>query len=409
MMNDDQKDEQKAASAAKTGASDSKDVHRLKLGGREFILVGTAHISRQSAELVRRVIEEEKPDTVCVELDQRRYETISNPNQWEKLNLLEVIKKKQLPTLVVQLVLASYQKRMGEQLGVLPGTELLEATKAATENDIPFELCDRDVGITLKRAWRNTGFFKRMWLLSSVLASIFEPAEVSEEQIQEIKDQDALSEMLKEIGEAAPTMKGALIDERDEYMAEKIRAAKGDRVVAVVGAGHVQGMIEHLREERKADIGKLEELPPPSHFWRNFGIAIPLVIIGSLVYIGYTKGFDQAMSNLWFWVLVNSIPTALGACIALAHPLVILAAFLVAPFTSLTPVVGAGMITAFLQAWLKPPRVYELEQAGEDLTKFTHWWTNRLLRVFLTFFLPGFLGAIATWVGVTKILNSAAG
>ncbi len=248
-----------------------------------------------------------------------------------------------------------------------------------------------------------------MWLLSSVLASIFEPAEVSEEQIQEIKDQDALSEMLKEIGEAAPTMKGALIDERDEYMAEKIRAAKGDRVVAVVGAGHVQGMIEHLREERKADIGKLEELPPPSHFWRNFGIAIPLVIIGSLVYIGYTKGFDQAMSNLWFWVLVNSIPTALGACIALAHPLVILAAFLVAPFTSLTPVVGAGMITAFLQAWLKPPRVYELEQAGEDLTKFTHWWTNRLLRVFLTFFLPGFLGAIATWVGVTKILNSAAG
>ncbi len=127
-MNDDQKDEQKAASAAKTGASDSKDVHRLKLGGREFILVGTAHISRQSAELVRRVIEEEKPDTVCVELDQRRYETISNPNQWEKLNLLEVIKKKQLPTLVVQLVLASYQKRMGEQLGVLPGSELLEAT-----------------------------------------------------------------------------------------------------------------------------------------------------------------------------------------------------------------------------------------------------------------------------------------
>lgn len=408
-MNDDQNDVSKEPPAEKAGASDSKDVHRLQLGGREFILVGTAHISRQSAELVRRVIEEEKPDTVCVELDQRRYETISNPNQWEKLNLLEVIKKKQLPTLVVQLVLASYQKRMGEQLGVLPGTELLEATKAATENDIPFELCDRDVGITLKRAWRNTGFFKRMWLLSSVLASIFEPAEVSEEQIQEIKDQDALSEMLKEIGEAAPTMKGALIDERDEYMAEKIRAAKGDRVVAVVGAGHVQGMIEHLQEERKADVGKLEELPPPSHFWRNVGIVIPLVIIGSLVYIGYTKGFDQAMSNLWFWVLVNSIPTALGACIALAHPLVILAAFLVAPFTSLTPVVGAGMITAFLQAWLKPPRVYELEQAGEDLTKFTHWWTNRLLRVFLTFFLPGFLGAIATWVGVTKILNSAAG
>lgn len=405
----DAKENEKTADSAPDSKPDQKDVHRLKIGSREFVLVGTAHISKQSTELVRQVIEEEKPDTVCVELDERRYETISNPNQWEKLNLLEVIKKKQLPTLVVQLVLSSYQKRMGEQLGVMPGTELLEATKAAKEHDIPFELCDRDVGITLKRAWRNTGFFKRMWLLSSVIASVFETEEVSEEQINEIKDQDALSEMLKEIGEAAPSMKGALIDERDEYMAEKIRAAKGEKVVAIVGAGHVRGMIEHLKEETKTDIGKLEELPPPSHFWRNIGIVIPLVIVGSLIYIGKTKGFDQAMSNLWFWVLVNSIPTAFGACLALAHPLVILAAFVVAPFTSLTPVVGAGMITAFLQAWLKPPRVYELEHAGEDLTKFTHWWTNRLLRVFLTFFLPGFLGAIATWVGVTKILNSAAG
>ncbi len=408
-MSDADLETPKAETDAGSPDEGDKDVHRLKLGGREFILVGTAHISKKSTELVRRVIETEKPDTVCVELDQRRYETISRPNQWEHLNLLEVIKKKQLPTLVVQLVLASYQKRMGEKLGVLPGTELLEATKVAQENDIPFELCDRDVGITLKRAWRNTGFFKRMWLLSSVFASVFEPAEVSEEQLQEIKDQDALSEMLKEIGEFAPSMKGALIDERDAYMAEKIRAAKGDKVVAVVGAGHVSGMIERLKAESEADLEKLEELPPPSHFWRNVGIAIPLAIIGSLVYIGRTKGFDEAMSNLWFWVLVNSIPTALGACLALAHPLVILAAFVVAPFTSLTPVVGAGMVTAFLQAWLKPPRVYEFEKAGEDLTKFTHWWTNRLLRVFLTFFLPGLLGAIATYVGVAKILNSAAG
>lgn len=390
-----------------TAETESKDVHRLKLGDREFILVGTAHISKQSTELVRKVIEEEKPDTVCVELDQRRFETISKPNQWEKLNLLQIIKKKQLPTLIVQLVLASYQKRMGEQLGVMPGTELLEATRAAEEHGIPFELCDRDVGITLKRAWRNTGVFKRMWLMSSVLAGMFDKVEVTEEQIQEIKNQDALTEMLKEIGEAAPSMKAALIDERDEYMAEKIRTAKGKKIVAVVGAGHVLGMLEHLKRETKADLEKLEVLPPPSHFWKYVGLAIPTVIVGSLIVIGYTKGFDQAMSNLKFWVLVNSIPTAFGACLALAHPLVILAAFIVAPFTSLTPVVGAGMVTAFLQAWLRPPRVYELENAGNDIGHFTKWWSNRLLRIFLTFFLPGLLGAIATYVGVAKILNSA--
>ncbi|MFT5490093.1 MAG: pheromone shutdown-related protein TraB [Limisphaerales bacterium] len=407
-MSDEEKKKATSEPAEAANAeADSKDVHRLKLGDREFILVGTAHISKQSTELVRRVIEEEKPDTVCVELDQRRYETISKPNQWDKLNLLQIIKKKQLPTLIVQLVLSSYQKRMGEQLGVLPGTELLEATRVAEENGIPFELCDRDVGITLKRAWRNTGVFKRMWLMSSLLAGMFDKVEVTEEQIQAIKDQDALTEMLNDIGEAAPSMKAALIDERDEYMAEKIRSAKGKKIVAVVGAGHVKGMLERFKQEAKADLEKLEALPPPSHFWKYVALVIPLVIIGSLIVIGYTKGFDEAMSNLKFWVLVNSIPTALGACLALAHPLVILAAFIVAPFTSLTPVVGAGMVTAFLQAWLRPPRVYELESAGSDIGHFTKWWSNRLLRVFLTFFLPGLLGAIATYVGVAKILNSA--
>lgn len=407
-MSDEEKKKSTSEPAEAANAeADSKDVHRLKLGDREFILVGTAHISKQSTELVRRVIEEEKPDTVCVELDQRRYETISKPNQWDKLNLLQIIKKKQLPTLIVQLVLSSYQKRMGEQLGVLPGTELLEATRVAEENGIPFELCDRDVGITLKRAWRNTGVFKRMWLMSSLLAGMFDKVEVTEEQIQAIKDQDALTEMLNDIGEAAPSMKAALIDERDEYMAEKIRSAKGKKIVAVVGAGHVKGMLERFKQEAKADLEKLEALPPPSHFWKYVALIIPLVIIGSLIVIGYTKGFDEAMSNLKFWVLVNSIPTALGACLALAHPVVILAAFIVAPFTSLTPVVGAGMVTAFLQAWLRPPRVYELESAGSDIGHFTKWWSNRLLRVFLTFFLPGLLGAIATYVGVAKILNSA--
>ncbi|MFT4590633.1 MAG: pheromone shutdown-related protein TraB, partial [Limisphaerales bacterium] len=333
-MSDEEKKKATSEPAEAANAeADSKDVHRLKLGDREFILVGTAHISKQSTELVRRVIEEEKPDTVCVELDQRRYETISKPNQWDKLNLLQIIKKKQLPTLIVQLVLSSYQKRMGEQLGVLPGTELLEATRVAEENGIPFELCDRDVGITLKRAWRNTGVFKRMWLMSSLLAGMFDKVEVTEEQIQAIKDQDALTEMLNDIGEAAPSMKAALIDERDEYMAEKIRSAKGKKIVAVVGAGHVKGMLERFKQEAKADLEKLEALPPPSHFWKYVALVIPLVIIGSLIVIGYTKGFDEAMSNLKFWVLVNSIPTALGACLALAHPLVILAAFIVAPFT----------------------------------------------------------------------------
>ncbi|MCB0293985.1 MAG: TraB family protein, partial [Calditrichaeota bacterium] len=217
----------------------SSDVHTVHLDGREFILVGTAHISQQSADLVREVIESEKPQRVCVELDQQRYKSLAEQRRWEALDLRSIIRQKQLSTLLINLLLASYQKKLGEKLGVAPGVELLEATQVAQDLNIPIELCDRDIRITLRRAWNSMPFWDKMKLLTSGLAGMLEEQEISEEKLSEIRQKDVLSEMIHQLGEAMPVLKRVLIDERDTYLAQKIRASAGEKVVAVVGAGHL--------------------------------------------------------------------------------------------------------------------------------------------------------------------------
>ena len=193
----------------------------MNVDGKEFILVGTAHISQKSADLVREVIENEKPDCVCVELDPQRYKALEQQKKWEELDLKTIIRQKQLATLIVNLLLASYQKKLGEKLGVMPGVELLEATKVAKELQIPVELCDRDIRITLRRAWNSMSFLKKFQLISVGLAGAFEKHDISEELLQEIKEKDVLSELMNELGKAMPVLKTVLIDERDVYLTQK--------------------------------------------------------------------------------------------------------------------------------------------------------------------------------------------
>jgi len=387
----------------------SADVDRLDIDGRTYFLIGTAHISRESADLVRRVIETEKPDTVCVELDRQRYKALMEQKRWENLDLKSVIREKQLSTLLINLLLGSYQKRMGAKLGVMPGVELLEAAKAAAEQNTPVELCDRDVRITLKRAWGALGFWEKMQFLSSVLASVFTEEEISEEKLREIKEKDALNEMMRELGEAMPRLKTAIIDERDAYIAEKMRRAPGAKIVSVVGAGHKQGIVDLLRNGATTDLEAIETLPPPSPWPKIIGWGIPVIILASIGWIGYHKGLAAAGDNMLFWFLANGIPSALGALAALGHPLAVLSAFVGAPFTSLTPVIGAGYVAAFVQAYFVPPRVHEFQSVAEDAGVFKMWWRNRLLRIFLVFILSGLGSALGTWLGVGKIIGAALG
>jgi pheromone shutdown-related protein TraB len=382
------------------------DVERLMIGAREIILVGTAHVSRESVELVKKVIEAEKPDCVCVELDDKRFNALSGKKRWESLDLREIIRKKQLSTLLVNLVLASYQKKLGMQLGVMPGAELLEAAREAEKHAIPVTLCDRDVRVTLRRAWHATSFLKKGYLLATLLASLFDKTEITEEKLQELKKKDVLSELMSELGEAMPELKKVLIDERDIYLAEKIKNSPGRRLVAVVGAGHMAGIVRNIREDNSSAMAAISSFPPVSSAFKALGWSIPLLIIGSLVAIGILKGSGAAGANLLYWILANGIPTAIGAMLAGGHPYTIATAFVAAPLTSLTPVIGAGYVTAFVQVLVRPPLVREFETVGEDMATVAGWWKNKLLRVFLAFLLPGLGSMIGTWVGGVEIISN---
>ena len=388
---------------------DAEDVEVIEIDGREFILVGTAHISQESVDLVRNIVEAEKPDCVCIELDAQRYEALSQQKRFASLDLREVIRNQQLAALLMNLLLASYQKRLGGKLGVVPGSELLEAAKVAEENDIAISLCDRDIRVTLRRAWASLSLWKKAMLVSTFAASAFEDPELSEEELNRIKQKDVLSELMNELGQAMPTLKEALIDERDRYLAQKIRESEGQKLVAVVGAGHIQGMKQAILAGRDEDLEEISTIPKVSPWLKWIGWAIPTLIVSALGYIGVTQGAAAASDNAVFWFLINAVPCAIGAVIALAHPLTILAGFISAPFTSLTPVIGAGYVTAFVQTYVHPPLVHEFQSVGEDIATLRGWWHSRLLRVFLVFILTTLGSLIGTWVGGSVIVSNMFG
>ncbi len=382
------------------------DVAIVTFEDKTILLVGTAHISRESADLVEQVIREEQPDVVCIELDEKRFAALADRKRWENLDLKEIIRKKQLSTLLVNLILASYQKKLGGKLGVMPGTELLRAARIAEENAIPVELCDREVRVTLRRAWHATSLWKKGYLVASLFASLFDTTELDEEKLTELRSKDVLSELMDELGNALPDTKKALIDERDIFMAEKIKAADGKRIVAVVGAGHMQGMQRVIGENNRDIIEEINSIPPVSKLWKIVGWSIPAAILLSIGAIGLRQGAGEAAANALFWILANGIPSAIGAVLAWAHPATIISAFAAAPITSLTPVIGAGYVCAFVQVMTRPPVVKEFENVGADIGTIGGWWRNKLLRIFLVFIMTGLGSSIGTWVGGYRIFTN---
>ena len=306
----------------------------------------------------------------------------------------------------MNLVLASYQKKLGEKLGVTPGTELLEAANTAKELNLPIELCDREVRITLRRSWNSMSLWQKIKFLTGGLAGLFEKQELTEEKLAELRSKDVLSEMMEELGKAMPVLKRVLIDERDTFLAEKMKRVEGNKVVAIVGAGHVNGIISHLNNDDEVDLSTIEKIPKSAPTGKIIGWGIPVIITASIAYIGYSKGLTEAGDNAIFWFLANGIPSAIGAAIALAHPLTILASFLAAPFTSLTPVIGAGYVAAFVQVFFQPPVVKEFESVMTDFSKPKKWWENKLLKVFLVFILASLGSVLGTYVGFFEIVSN---
>ncbi len=369
------------------------------MGEREFVLVGTAHISQDSVDTVRAVIAEEDPDTVCVELDEQRHRALRNPKHWESLNLIQVLRQGQAPFLLANLTLASFQKRMGLQTGVKPGAELAAAAETADDLGKEIQLVDREIRTTLLRAWRKAGFWKKMNLFATLLASMFETQELNEEELAKLRQTDTLSAMLDEMADVLPTVKTILVDERDTYMAHHIAKAPGKKIVAIVGAAHMPGILKKIGTDFSAEeIEELSLIPEKKTFSKLIPWLIPAIVIGLFIYGFMVGNTEQLADAAVAWVLANGVLSALGALIALGHPLTIVSAFIAAPITSLNPTIGAGFVTGVVQAFLSPPQVKDMENVSEDIAALSGWWRNRLTRVLLVFFFSSLGSAIGTMV-----------
>lgn len=381
----------------------SENVTRLEHEGREIYIVGTAHVSQRSVEEVQRVIDEVKPDTVCVELDQVRYEALLGGDQWRRLDIFEVIRQKKVLFVLASLALSSFQRRMAERLGIEPGAELKAAAEKAKEIGAELVLADRDIQATLKRTWANLTFWNKMQVLSILSASFFSNDEVTEEQIEKLKERDNISEAMKEFAKAMPRAQVPLIDERDRYLMSSITDAPGQRIVAVVGAGHVEGMVRYLGHV--VDREDLARTPPPSPLSFLVKWAIPLVVLAAF-YVGYRQHAGEGLAQMVYaWVLPNSIAAAVLAMAAGAKFLTVLTAFVGSPLTSLNPTVSAGMVAGFVEAWQRRPTVDDLDRMKRDMLTVGGVYRNRFTRVLLVAVLTTLGSALGAWIGATWVVT----
>ena len=382
----------------------------IPLGERTVLLVGTAHISEESVRDVREAIATQQPDCVCVELDAGRYATIRQQRNWKELDIGRVLRKRQGFLLLTNIVLHSFQRRLGLDLGVQPGAEMAAAIAAAEADEIPFVLCDREIQVTLRRAWRRSRLWGRLKLLAALLAGAFSNEELEPGQIEALKEKGALQNMLEELAEYLPQVKEVLIDERDRYLAARIFAAGGVRTVAVVGAGHVPGIERWLaayarRAPHEEELADLDKVPPRGLVGRLLPWSVPALFVALVGYGFLRAGAEMTIEKLTQWVLVNGSFAALGALVALAHPVTVLASFAAAPITSANPTIGVGLVAGLVQAFVRKPRVADFENLSEDVTSLRGILRNRVTHVLAVFLLSSVGSAIGTFVGLSFLTS----
>ena len=381
----------------------SDNTHRLTFENKEITLIGTAHVSRESANLVVQVIEDEKPDTVCVELCQSRYQSITQKNRWQNTDLIKVIKEKKAFLLLSNLMLAYFQKKIGQKLGIKPGEEIMRAIQAAEAVGARIHLADRDIRTTLSRTWRLMGLWTKIKLFSQLVTSVGELDTIKEEDIEKMKRGDVLETLLSEIGESFPEISRILIDERDQFLANKIRTAPGKNIVAVIGAGHVPGVQRYWK--KPVDMEMLNQIPPKGKLFRLLKWGIPAFIVALIIlgffYAGTTTGTDM----IKWWILANAILAGLGAAIALGHPLTVLSAILASPLTSLNPMIAAGWVSGLVESLLGKPKVRDFESLPEDISSLKGFWKNKITRILLVVVFTNIGSSLGTFVAIPLMVK----
>ncbi|MFZ3579405.1 TraB/GumN family protein [Virgibacillus sp. DJP39] len=383
-------------------SNESNNITRIHIDGREFILIGTAHVSKQSAEQVKEVIEAERPDSVCIELDEQRYQSIVDGSKWRDMDIFKVIKEKKATLLLMNLAISSFQRRMAKQLGINAGQEMIQGIESAKEINADLVLADRNIQTTFSRIWRGIGLKGKAILLMQVIGSIFSKETITEEDLEKMKSQDMLNSMLDDMTAHFPKLKVPLIDERDQYLSQKIKDAPGNKVVAVLGAAHVPGIKEEIKKEH--DLEKLSEIPPKSKIPKILAWAIPIILIGIIIYT-FMANPDAALQQTLSWILWNGSLSAIGTAIAFGHPLTVLTAFVAAPITSLDPITAAGWFAGFVQAYFVRPNVRDFENLTDDVYTLKGFWNNKVTRILLVVVLANLGSSLGTFIGGADVIR----
>lgn len=405
--------------ASSTEASEllaAQPIARIQRDGVEYVLLGTAHVSRASVDAVREILQRESFDAVAIELCELRYKSMRDPESFRNLDLFKVIRQGKAGLVAANLALSSFQRRLADQFGIEPGAEMKAAIDGAEQRDLPIWLIDREVGVTLKRAIRSIGFLERMTVITGLTAGLLSREEVEESEIEKLKEGDMLGSMFNEFAKDSPPLFEAMISERDWYMTARLREESAQateaekpvkRVLVVIGAGHLAGMKESIetQQDEPATLQKrLAQMPAPSIWPKVFGFAI-FALIAAAVGILYMRGAEFGTDALWVWILCTGIGSALGAVIAGGHPLSAIAAFIAGPLKPFRPGVPAGAASAAVEAWIHRPRVADFDSLRDDVIHWSGWWKNRISRTLLVFLFTNFGMMFGTWIAGFRILK----
>jgi pheromone shutdown-related protein TraB len=379
------------------------NVTRLSYEGKEIILIATAHVSKESALLVKQVIEAEKPDSVCIELDEGRYQTIQNPKAWENTDIIKVIKSNRVGFLLVNLALSSYQKKIAKQMGNAVGGEMIQGIASAKETGAALVMADRDIQTTFLRIWRKLSLFEKAKLIVSLVFSFDDDKEVTEQDLKELMQSDMLESVMAGMKKQFPKIGEILIHERDQFLASKIRSAPGRKVVAVLGGAHVPGIKEEIFKEQ--DIKAISVVPPKSAFSKILGWIIPIGILLLITY-AFAVNIQTGLAQLSVWVLWTGVLAAGFTALALGHPLSILTSFVAAPLTTIHPLLACGWFTGLVEASIKKPTVQDVQNISTDIFSFKGFFRNRFLKILLVVIMANIGASIGTFVAGTNLIKN---
>jgi pheromone shutdown-related protein TraB len=388
----------------------------LEKDGTTYYLVGTAHVSERSVEEVRHLIAEVQPDLVCVELDQGRHDALTKDSAFRDLDVFKVIREGKTLYLLAHLALGAYQRRMGAQLGVKPGSEMLAAVDAARSSGAKIELVDRDIHITLRRTWASIGLWKRASLLGSLVfpskaeEGDDDDGEITAAKVEQLKETKALSEMLDELSRALPEVKRPLIDERDAFMMSRITdagaAAGAKKVVAVVGAAHVPGMKARFADAGAGSIDRaaLAKPPAPSLFWTVLKYLVPALIIGMLVWASFRFDTSKLGHLAVAWIIPTSGLAALFTLATRGRLLTVATAIVMAPICALTsPILHCAFFTGVVECWLRRPTVKDCERLSSDVETMRGFWRNPVTHILIVATASSVGTSIGRWIGVAWV------